>query len=106
MNRLELIRWAMKLTAELTDRLVADMRESAMTPTTPGGNHTVWALGHMTFIEGAMPHILLGETNPVEHWAPLFGTGSQPKTEASAYPPFDEILSKFRELRAKNIKLL
>jgi hypothetical protein len=107
MNRLELIRFAMKMSADSTDRIVADMRDAALTqPTSRGGNHTIWSLGHLAFIEGCIPQILLGETNPVAHWAPLFATGTQPKTDPKAYPSFDEILNKFRELRASNLKLL
>ena len=106
MKTIDLIRWAMQLSDQGTARLVADMREAAMTEPTPGGNHTLWSLGHLAYIEGGIPRILLGEPNPVEHWAPLFTMGTQPKSDASAYPPFDEILKTYRELRARNLKLL
>ena len=112
MTRLELIRWAMQMTEQATAHLVEPLRDAPLTqPCTAGstgsrGNHPLWILGHLCVIEGGIPNILLGEPNPVEHWWPLFGTGSEPKSDASAYPSFDELLRTYRELRAKNIKLL
>lgn len=111
MQAIELIRWAMQLTDAGVARLVADMGDAALTPSTPGakggdGNHTLWALGHLAYIEGVVPRMLFGEPNPVEHWAPLFATGTQPKPDAAAYPPFDEVLATFRDLRRRNLKLL
>jgi hypothetical protein len=111
MNAIELIRWALQLSDGLTARLVGDLREAPMTPSTPGGkggdgNHAIWTLGHLCLIEGNIPQILFGETNPVEHWRPLFDMGTQCKSDAGAYPPFDEVLRTYRGLRSKNLKLL
>jgi hypothetical protein len=106
MKAIDLIRFAMKLTDEGTARLVADMRDAALTRPGGDGNHTLWSLGHLAYIEGDIPRILLGEPNPVEHWAPIFAPRTQPKSDASAYPPFDEVLRTYRELRARNMKLL
>jgi hypothetical protein len=111
MNAIDLIRWAMQLSDGLTARLVSDMRSTPMTPSTPGakggdGNHPVWILGHLCVVEGGLPQILFGEPNPVEHWTPLFGIGTQPKSDAGAYPSFDELLGAYRDLRRRNLKLL
>ena len=107
MKAIDLIRWAMQMTEEGTAALVADMRNAALTqPTSRGGNHPLWILGHLAFLEGGLQHVLVGERNPVEHWAPLFGTGTQPKADAGAYPPFDEVLATYRDLRARNLRLL
>ena len=107
MKAIELIRWAMRASEEGTNRIVADMRDAPLTqPTSQGGNHPLWVLGHLAYIEGAIPHVLLGEPNPVEHWAPLFAPGSRPTTDPAAYPSFDEVLTKYRDLRARNVKLL
>ncbi len=112
MRSTDLIRFALQLTHQGTARLVEDMRgDAALTQSTPGaagggGNHPLWLVGHLAFIEGGIPKILLGEPNPVEHWAALFAAGTQPKADASAYPPFDEVLRTYRELRARNLKLL
>jgi hypothetical protein len=107
MNRVDLIRWAMQMTGQGTAGLVKDLRDAPLTqPTSRGGNHPVWVLGHLAFIEGGLRKILFGEPNPVAHWAPLFAPGTQPKADAAAYPPFDDVLRTYRELRANNLKLL
>jgi hypothetical protein len=111
MNAIDLIRWALQLSDGLTARLVADMRNAPMTPSTPGGkagdgNHPIWTLGHLCVIEGGIPEILFGENNPVEHWKPLFHMGTQCSSDASVYPSFDELLRTYRGLRARNLKLL
>jgi hypothetical protein len=107
MKAIDLIRWALKLTDEATARLVEDMRDQPLTrPTSRGGNHALWVLGHLAVIEGMIPHAVFGEEHPVQHWWPLFGTGSVPSDDASAYPPFDEVFSTYRELRAKNLARL
>ena len=107
MNTIDLIRWAMQMTAGGTAAMVEDLREAPLTqPTSRGGNHPLWVMGHLAFIEGSIRQALLAQPNPVEHWAPLFASGTQPTTDASAYPPFDEVFEKYRELRAKNLELL
>ena len=111
MKSIDLVRWALKLSDEGTARLVADMEEEALTPSTPGakggdGNHSLWSLGHLCVIEGGIPTILFGEPNPVEHWRPLFAAGTQPTADARVYPSFNEILKTFRSLRAKTLKML
>jgi uncharacterized damage-inducible protein DinB len=111
MKAIDLIRWAMQMTDQATANLVKDMREHPLTQPTPGakgggGNHPVWTLGHLCVIEGGIPRILLGEKSPVEHWEPLFAAGTRPKSDASAYPSFDELLRTYRDLRARNLKLL
>jgi len=109
MKAADLIRFAMQLTDQGTAQLVADMREEALTKPVRGGadgNHTLWSLGHLAWIEGGIPQILFGEPHPLEHWAPLFATGTQPSSDASVYPPFDEVLATYRDLRARNLKRL
>ena len=108
MNAIDLIRWAMQMTDQGTAALVADMGgDAALTqPTSRGGNHPLWVLGHLAYIEGSVPHVLLGEPNPVAHWEPLFAPGTQPTPDAGRYPSFDEVLATYRELRARNLKLL
>src|SRR4051812_1030963 len=105
MKALELIHWALSFTDAGMARLVADMRDKPLTQPTPvGGNHPVWVLGHVAFVEGSARNILFGEPNPLESWAPLFGMGSQPSTDPKVYPSFDELLKTCRDLRAKNLQ--
>ena len=111
MKRIDLIRWAMRMTDEATDRMVADLRDAPLTRPTPGGsggdgNHPLWTIGHLCVIEAGIPSILFGEPHPLEHWFGLFATGTQPSDDAGIYPPFDEILRTYHAMRARNLKLL
>ena len=91
MKRMELIRWAMQMTDQATDRIVSDVRDNALLQPMPGkgngGNHAMWIIGHLAYIEGDIPKIILGESNPVERWQPLFGIGSQPRTDSRNKKP-------------------
>src|SRR4051812_15204992 len=64
-----------------------------------GGNHAMWIAGHLTVVEGRLQKMLRGTPNPVERWKPLFDWGSEPVDDPAAYPPFDEVLRTFKELR-------
>jgi uncharacterized damage-inducible protein DinB len=107
MKARDLIRTALTLSDQAFVQLADDMRDAPLTPPTPrGGNHPLWVLGHITFVEGSVPQVLFGEPNPVAHWAPLFGTASEPKSDPTAYPPYEQVLRTYRDLRARNLKLL
>jgi uncharacterized damage-inducible protein DinB len=107
MKAIELIRNALQISDRATMQLIEDMRDQPLTQPTPrGGNHPLWVLGHITFIEGNIPHVLFGEPNPVAHWAPLFAAGAEPTTDPRAYPPFEEVLRNYRDLRARNLQIL
>ena len=107
MKAIDAIRTALAICDQATIGLIEDMRDAPMTQPTPrGGNHPLWVLGHLTFIEANVPTVLFGEKNPLAHWAPLFAPGTEPTIDASAYPSFDEIMRAYREARARNLKLL
>src|SRR3954451_3275624 len=107
MRTICLIRASLRMTDKFTARLASDMSDQSMTRTTPReGNHPTWILGHLAVVEGSIPQILFGETNPVEHWGPLFGQGSTPTDDAGAYPSFDEVLATFRGCGAKSLARL
>ena len=107
MNTMTLIRNAMDRCERATLGLIEDMRDAPLTTPTPrGGNHPLWVLGHLAFIEAGVPTILFGEPHPLEHWAPLFAPGTEPKADARAYPPFEEVLRTYTDVRARNLKIL
>jgi uncharacterized damage-inducible protein DinB len=87
-------------------RAMEDMKEDPLRRPFPGGNHPMWILGHLTVTEGRLHKVLWGESNPVEHWKPMFDWGTEPKSELSAYPPFNEVLQTYRRLRAKTLAFL
>ena len=100
MKATDLIRKAFAVSDDFTMKLLEDMRDAPLTQPTPrGGNHPLWVLGHMTWVEGTVPLVIFGEPNPVEDWAQLFAAGTEPVADASVYPSFDEVFKKYRELR-------
>jgi hypothetical protein len=107
MKAIDMIRWALEKTDGWMAGTAGELRDSPLVqPTSRGGNHPLWTVGHIAVVEGDVRHILFGEPNPVEHWKPLFGQGSKPTADAVAYPPYDEILATYRDLRAKNLTRL
>ena len=107
MNAIDVIRSAMQTSEQAVLQLAEDMRDVPLTQPTPrGGNHPLWVLGHLTLVEGNIPQVLFGEPNPVAHWAPIFAPGTEPTTDPSAYPSFEEVLRMYRDLRARNLQIL
>lgn len=107
MKAIDVIRKAMQFSEQSVLQLIEDMRDEPLAQPTPrGGNHPLWVLGHITLVEGNIPKVLFGEPNPAEKWAPLFAPGTEPKTDAGAYPSFDEVLRTYRDLRARNLQIL
>ncbi|MBM4183705.1 MAG: DinB family protein [Gemmatimonadetes bacterium] len=107
MESIELIRDNLVRSESLVLRRVEDMRAYAMvTPTSKGGCHTLWVLGHLAYIETlVIRHFMLGESNPLSDWAELFD-GAEVSQEPSLYPPFDTVLAKCRGVRADTLALL
>ncbi|HEY1064547.1 MAG TPA: DinB family protein [Pirellulales bacterium] len=103
----ELLQLALSLSFDNALPLIEDMRSAPTTTPLPGGNHTHWLIGHLTFVDSRVLHnLLLNTPNPLEDWKPLFGAKSQPTADVSAYPAFDEILAKCRAGRAELLALL
>jgi len=108
MKTVDFIRTALDATARATLVLIEDMRDQPLTfPTPKGGNHPLWVMGHLAFVEGqVIQQFMLGRPNPVAHWRDLFGIGSEVSAEASRYPPLGEIQNAFQNLRAETLKTL
>jgi hypothetical protein len=102
------VRLALERSARLTLALVEDMKDAPLTfPTSKGGNHPLWVLGHLALAEGkVIQEIVLGRPNPLAHWMELFGFGTQPVAEAARYPSFDQVLQAFREVRSNTLQVL
>jgi hypothetical protein len=107
MHTKEIIQFALNVSNGAVLSIVDEMSDAPITfPTSNGGCHPLWVLGHLTFIEGAIPELLLGEINPVERWQQYFGTGTEPVADADKYPSLSEIREKYLQLRERNLKLL
>jgi hypothetical protein len=107
MKAIDSIRTALNLGDFAMMMLIDDIKDAPLTAPTPrGGNHPLWVLGHITFIEANLPHVLFGEPNPLASWAPLFAPGSEPKPDGADCPSIEEVIRTYRDLRAKNIQML
>jgi hypothetical protein len=107
MKAIDVLRGALQMSDHLISTMLEDMRDAPLTqPTSQGGNHPLWVIGHLTYTEGSLHHMISGEPNPVEHWKDLFAGGSEPSDDASRYPALDEVLAKYRQLQAANLKRL
>jgi hypothetical protein len=107
MTALDTIKKALALGDGATMMLVDDLRDAPLAQPTPrGGNHPIWILGHIAFTEAGIPSIFFGEPNPLEHWAAIFAPGTEPGCDPDAYPPLEELIIKYKELRARTLQLL
>jgi uncharacterized damage-inducible protein DinB len=108
MKAVEFIRGSLESSARSTLALIDDMKDAPLTfPTPNGGNHPLWALGHIAWVEGnVIQQFMLGRPNPVAHWKDLFGIGSQASADPSQYPTLDEVREAFQHIRTETMKVL
>lgn len=101
MKAIDAIRTALKF-SDMGMKYLAEMSDAPLLrPAPAGGNHAMWIAGHLTVVEGRLHQMLHGIPNPVHHWKPLFDWGSEPVDDPTAYPPYEEVLRTFKELRDK-----
>jgi hypothetical protein len=101
MQAIDAIRIALKF-SDMSMKHLESMSDAPLLRPGPwGGNHAMWIAGHLTVVEGRLQQMLHGGPNPVAKWKPLFDWGSEPVDDAAAYPPYEEVLGKFKELRAQ-----
>jgi hypothetical protein len=106
MKSMDVIRNTLNNCERGTFGLIEDMRDAPLTqPTSHGGNHPHWVLGHLTLVEGNVPALILGEKSEVQHLAPLFAAGTEPKADGAGYPSYDELLGTYRRLRQRNLEI-
>lgn len=107
MNSIDLIRENLRKSAEIVLARIEDMREHSMVfPTPNGGCHTLWVLGHLTFIEAlVIREFMLGGTNPHAPWSDVFD-GDDITDDPSKFPSFDYVLEACRTERLATLDLL
>jgi uncharacterized damage-inducible protein DinB len=107
MQTKDAIKFALTISNGAVISVIDKMNDAATTfPTPNGGCHPLWVLGHLTMVEGMIPTVLYGDKNPVAEWQEYFGEHSEPVADASAYPSFAAVRSKYAELRERNLALL
>lgn len=66
----------------------------------PKANHALWIAGHLGHADNFFISMIAPEKAvEKEGWGEAFGMGSQPTSDASAYPSVEEVLAYFRERR-------
>jgi len=101
MQAIQAIRTTLKF-SDMGMKYLAEMSDNPLLrPALWGGNHPMWIAGHLAVVEGRLQQMIHGTPNPLHHWKPLFDWGSEPVDDPAAYPPFEEVLGKFKELRAQ-----
>ena len=108
MKTKDFIRAGLDASTNLTLALIDDMKDAPMTqPTSKGGNHPLWVLGHLAYSEAnIVSHIIGGDENPLIGWKEMFGGGREPVAEADKYLPWDEVREEFDKVRARTLNLL
>ena len=106
MQSIDLVRDNLKKSRDRVLLRIEDMREHCLvTPTSAGGCHTLWVLGHLAYIESLVVHTFLGgEVNPLSHWEETFD-GPDVSGDAAKFPPFDMALAECRRAREHTIAL-
>ncbi len=105
MKATEFAKLAMENGGQWIMGLINDMKDTPMTqPTSDGGNHPLWVLGHLVYSESQLfDCFILGKENRFPELADAFRGGSQPTANAADYPTMDELLEKFSAIRATTL---
>lgn len=100
MNGIEVLKAAVALSGDIFASLAEDLKGDPMVRPCATGNHAMWSVGHMAISDRHFLYMMTGDENPLAGWQELFAGGTRPTDDASAYPPFEEVLAEFKAGRA------
>lgn len=105
MNAIDYVKLTLENSKGWAMGLIGDMKDAPLTqPTSNGGNHPLWVLGHLVRSESdLLDGFILGQPNRFPELESLFGMGSTPTTDADTYPGMDELMGKFEQIRAASL---
>jgi hypothetical protein len=108
MTAIEHIKVSLEQGRRLALALITDMQDAPLcAPTSAGGNHPLWILGHIVHSEANLiARFVLGEGDPLPQRAPLFARTTQPVTDPGAYPAIQELLAEWEKVRAATLRVL
>lgn len=96
MNGADAIENALTWSYDWVAQLAEDLSDAPMTQPTPrGGNHPTWVVGHLATSTDALLAMATGRSRDLEGWDPLFERGTEPQSDAGAYPSYGELLRSF-----------
>ncbi len=105
MQATEFVRLALDSSKDWAMGLILDMKDAPTTqPTSNGGNHPLWVLGHIAYSESMLlDAFILGRENRFPQLAPRFGMQTTPTADAGQYPKMDELRELFEKMRAASL---
>lgn len=105
MNTIDFIKHSLESSKGWTMGLIGDMQDAPLTaPTANGGNHPLWVLGHLVKAESdLLDGFIHGKPNRFPELEESFGMGSQPVNDPKAYPPMEDLMAKFEQIRAATL---
>ncbi|MEZ6094609.1 MAG: DinB family protein [Pirellulaceae bacterium] len=108
MTTVDYIRKGLELSRKMALGLIDDMQDAPLqTPTSRGGNHPWWILGHLTYAEAnLLEHVIRGNDNPLGEWSGAFGARQEVGEDASKYPSWEDVRKKNDEVRANTLAFL
>jgi uncharacterized damage-inducible protein DinB len=102
-------RHALKFSRRLSSGLLASFKtpEAWVFQIHPKANHALWIAAHIGLVDNSIAGRFRPDvaTKP-EGWDALFSFGSQPKADASLYPPAEEVMAYFHDRRGVLLKVL
>ncbi len=102
MQTISYISMSMNASKEMSLTLINDLKDQPFAqPTSNGGNHATWILGHLAYMESVMIHQMIQgkDTCTLSHLKAVFDAEGAPSTDASLYPSFDQLLKEYDTAR-------
>ncbi len=108
MSTIDFIRRGITTSHMLTMGLIDDMESAPLQqPTSNGGNHPLWVLGHLAYSESnILEHMIKGNENPLIDWKPIFGASSEPTTNLEDYPAWADVRAKAEQVQKNTLAFI
>lgn len=98
----------MGVARDLLDKALADFAGDALfAQPFKGANHALFIMGHLAVSDAFFLKTIGGSPTAVpEGWDGLFGMGAEPKPDAAAYPPVEEVRQVYAKAREELVEHL
>ncbi len=106
MQTISFISMSMNASKEMSLALINDLRDQPFAqPTTNGGNHATWILGHLAYMESVMIHQMIQgkDTCSLERHKAIFDAEGEPSTKPDDYPCIDQLLEDYASARSETV---